>query len=410
MAPEDEQRARANRGSLPVVTSPDDEIRQQAGFPAEEHEARVGAVREAMRERDLGALLLASPEDIYYLLGLNHLGYFAVTLLVLPLEGPPQLVARAMERATVRLQAPRCVHVAYEDSEHPAGAAIAALRRAGAARIGVERSTMYLPVGVWERIDAGMTGVEWRDASGLVARVRMVKSMREIAHVRNAAAISDRALQAGLAAAGEGVSEREVAAAIFGELIGAGSDYPAIPPLVRSTPTLELEHVTWSDRRLARRDALFLELSASVARYHAPVSRIAYVGDAPAGLDDVAGHALAALDALRGALRPGVWAGEVYDAWQAAIDSALGHSRYRRHHCGYITGIGFPPTWTGGGTPVGLRPGQDLVLREGMVFHVFSWILGQGPVDYGVSDTALVTADGCELLTTSPREPIIIRP
>ncbi len=92
------------------------------------------------------------------------------------------------------------------------------------------------------------------------------------------------------------------------------------------------------------------------------------------------------------------------------MDAALGHSRYRRHHCGYATGIGFAPSWTGAGSPpVGLRPGQDLVLREGMVFHVFSWILGQGPVDYGVSDTALVTADGCELLTTTAREPIIIR-
>jgi Xaa-Pro dipeptidase len=392
------------------VTLPDDELSKYRGFPAEEHDARVGAVREAMRERDLGALLLASPEDVYYLLGLNHLGYFAVTLLVLPLDGPPLLVARAMEHATVRLQAPGCVHVAYEDGEDPADAAIAALGQAGAGRVGVDRSTMYLPLGVWERIHPGVAGVQWADASGLVTRARMVKSPREIAHVRRAAAISDRALQAGLAAAGEGVSEREVAAAIWAELIGAGSESPAIPPLVRSTPMLELEHVTWSDRPLARGDALFLELSASVARYHAPLSRIAHVGEAPAALEDVAGHALGALDAVRGALRPGGWAGEVYDAWQAAVDSALGHSRYRRHHCGYITGIGFPPSWTGAGTPVGLRPGQDLVLREGMVFHVFSWILGQEPADYGVSDTALVTADGCELLTTTAREPIIVRP
>ena len=377
-------------------------------FPAQEHDARVGAVREAMRARGLEALLVSSPEDVYYLLGLNHLGYFAVTLLVLPLEGAPVLVSRAMEHATVRLQAPQCVHVAYEDAQDPAGAAISALRGTGAGRVGVDRSTMYLPVAVWEGIRDDGADVRWADASDLVASVRMVKSPREIAHVRRAAAISDRALQAGLAVAGEGVSEREVAAAIHAELVGAGSDTPGVPPMVRSTPTLQLEHVSWSDRRLARGDALFVELSASVARYHAPTSRIAHVGEAPAGLELVAGHALAALDALRGSLRPGARAGDVYDAWQAAIDAALGHSRYRRHHCGYIIGIGFPPSWTGSGTPVGLRPGQEFLVREGMVFHVFSWILGQGPADYGVSDTALVTADGCELLTTTERQPIII--
>jgi Xaa-Pro dipeptidase len=268
---------------------------------------------------------------------------------------------------------------------------------------------MYLPTAVWQRITAGLPNVRWTDVGGLVARMRIIKSPSGVAQVRRAAAISDRALEAGLAAAAEGVTEREVAAAIYAELIEAGSESPAIPPLVRSTPTLALEHVTWSDRPLARGDALFIELSASVARYHAPISRFAHIGEAPTGLDSVARHALAALDAVRGALRPGARAGEVYDAWQGAVDAGLGHSRYRRHHCGYVTGIGFAPSWTGPGAPVGLRPGQELVLREGMVFHVFSWILGQGPADYGVSDTALITADGCELLTTTAREPIIIR-
>lgn len=379
---------------------------------AEEHDARLDAVRAAMERRGLTALLLPSPEDIYYLTGLDHLGYFAVTLLVLPIEGQPLLVSRAMEQPTVEVQAPRCLHVPYEDGADPAGAAIEALRQAGSAggRVGVDRSTMYLPVDVWERIRTGLPEVRWTGASELVAEERMVKSPSEIAHVRRAAAISDRALQTGLDVAGPGVTECEVATAIYGELIRAGSEPPGVPPLVRSTPTLELEHVTWSDRPLEPGDALFLELSASVARYHAPISRIAHVGESPAGLDDMARHALTAFEAVRGALRPGARAGQVYDAWQTAVDAALGHSRYRRHHCGYITGIGYPPSWTGSGTPLGLRAGSELVLRAGMVFHVFSWILGQGPADYGVSDTALVTEDGCELLTTTAREPIIIQP
>jgi len=389
------------------VTLPKDEL----GFPEEEHEARLRAVRAAMEKQGVGTLLLASPEDLYYLVGLNHLGYFAVTLLVLPLEGPALLVARAMEGATVKLQAPRCVHVAYEDADDPADAALAALLEVDveARRVGIDGATMYLPPAVLERVRARLPRATFTDVSGLVARERMVKSPREIALTRRAAAVSDRALQAGLGAAAEGVTEREVAGAIYAELIEAGSESPAIPPLVRSTPTLAFEHVTWSNRSLVRGDALFLELSASVARYHAPLSRIAHVGDAPAGLEDVARVALAALDASRGALRPGARAAEVYHAWQATVDAHLGHSRYRRHHCGYLTGIGFAPSWTGPGAPIGLRPGQELLLREGMVFHVFSWILDQGPADYGVSDTVLVTAEGCELLTTTVRDPIIIR-
>lgn len=372
-----------------------------AAFPTEEYEARVRAVRATMEEQELDALLLAGPESLYHLAGLNHLGHFAVTLLVLPLDGRPKLVARAMEAPTIARQTPQCEHIAYEDDEDPAAAALPLLR----GRIGVERSSMSLPVDVWDRL---REQIEWVDASDLVTRQRMVKSPRELEHVRRAARISDRALRAGLAAAGIGVTEREVAAAIYDELLAPGAEAPAIPPLVRSTPTLPYEHLTWSDRPLARGDTLFVELSASVARYHAPTSRLAYVGQAPAGVERAAEPALAGAAAIHDALRPGIAASDVYDAWQRAVHATLGHTRYRRHHCGYVTGIGFPPTWSGSGVPVGLRPGQDFELREGMVFHVFSWILGEAPVDYGVSDTAVVTADGCELLTSTGREPAVI--
>jgi Xaa-Pro aminopeptidase len=381
-----------------------------AAFPAEEYAARLRAVRGAMDEQGMDALLLASPENIYYLCGLNHAGHFAVTLLALGLEGRPLLVARAMEAPTLRLLADQCEHVAYEDADDPGAAAVGALRRFGRAPrgLGVERSAMSLPIEVWDSIRARLGAQRWVDASKLVARERMVKSPRELAYVRRAAAISDQALQRGLAVAAEGVSERAVAAAIHAELIAAGSETSAVPPLVRSTPTLQLEHITWSDRRLARGDTLFVELSASVERYHAPLSRLAYVGEAPSGAAEAAEHALAGFEAARGALRPGARASDVYAAWQQAINAALGHSRYRRHHCGYVTGIGFPPSWSGAGVPVGLRPGQEFELREGMMFHLFSWILGQEPVDYGVSDTAIVTADGCELLTTTAREPTVV--
>jgi Xaa-Pro dipeptidase len=108
-------------------------------------------------------------------------------------------------------------------------------------------------------------------------------------------------------------------------------------------------------------------------------------------------------------LRPGAVSGDVYEAWQQVIDKGLGHSRYRRHHCGYLVGIGFPPSWVGGSAVVGLRNGGDLVIREGMTFHVLSWILHQEPADYIVSDTVLVTTSGGELLTATPREPVVVR-
>ena len=378
---------------------------------AEELAAHVGRTRSVMREHGLAALCVVSPENVYYLLGLNHQGHFAFTLLVLPLDGAPLLVTRAMERPTVAAQVPGCVHITFGDDEDPAAAAARAIRRVAGRgdRVGIERASMYLPVAIWERVRATLDELDWADGSGLVDGVRAVKTPAEIALVRRAAAISDRAIQAGIAAVGAGVTERAVAAAVYHELVGAGSEPPGIAPFIRARDRLLQEHVTWGDHTLGPGDALFMELSASVERYHAPLSRMVYLHQAPMGTDRAAGIALGGLETVRASLRPGAITADVYAAWQRVVDEGLGHSRYRRHHCGYLVGIGFPPSWVGGSAVVGIRNGGDLIIREGMVFHVFSWLLDQEPADYVVSDTVLVTADGGELLTTTPREPLVVR-
>ncbi len=378
-------------------------------FPAEEYEQRLRAVREEMGRRGLDALLIVSPEDVYYLIGLSHQGYFSFTLLLVPQDGGLVVVTRSMERLTVAEQAPEVEHVGFADDEAPAEATIRVLRERGlaASRLGVQKSTMYLPIIVWDEL---RTSVEarWEDASDLVPWLRAVKSPLEIQCVREAAALSDRAIRAGMRAAGVGVNEREIAADTYRSLVAGGSEYPGFAPLVRSAELLFHEHATWRDRILVPGDCLFMELSACVRRYHAPLSRFVYLGRMPERIEASADVILEGLEEVRAALVPGNLTGEVYARWQGVIDRALGHSDYRRHHCGYMVGIGFPPSWVGGPNVVGLSPGGRVELRDGMVFHVLSWLLGQDLPNYGVSDTMLVTADGGEVLTSTARRPMLV--
>lgn len=382
----------------------------ESPFEPAEYESRLGRLREAMERDGIAALMVASPENVYYLTGLSHQGYFAFTLLVVPAEGAPLLVARAMEAATVATQVPQCIHVPYADAEDPAVVTARAVRSVTSSgdAVAVERTSMCLPVAVWEPLREVLDDLQLVDGSGRVERLRQTKSSAEVRCVRQAAEVSSRAMEAGLAAVAEGTSQREVAAAIYAEMIRAGSEYPGFAPLIRSRAMLRHEHETWRDRTITDGDSVFIELSASVGRYHAPLTRMAYVGGPPAGTEEAAAISIAGLDAIQQALRPGAVSGQVYDAWQAVIDEGLGHRAYRRHHCGYMVGIGFPPSWVGGAGVVGLRNGGDLEIREGMTFHVLSWILDQQPADYVVSDTFLVTATGSEILTTTRRDPIVV--
>jgi Xaa-Pro dipeptidase len=381
---------------------------------------RVARVRATMAELDLQALVVTTPENIYYLVGLDHQGYFAFTMVLLPLEGSPILVARAMEQVVVSTQAPGSVFLGYGEDEDAGQAAVRAIERAGCAdeRIGVDTSSMFFPPGVWEDMKQHLAGVEWVETSrtssidpsfqaGLVDNVRLIKTPAEIDCVRRAAAISDRAVRAGLETAGAGINETEVAAAIYDALIRGGGEYPGFVPLIRSSETLQEEHTTWRNHVLRPGEQLFIELSGSYARYHAPLGRMAHIALAPEGAGKLRAVAEAAIGAAQQALRPGAVSGEVYSAWQAAVDGGLGHSRLRRHHCGYNVGIGFPPSWVGSSTVLGLRPGGRVPIQAGMVFHLWAWIHDDDLGAYLLSDTAVVLDDGTELLTTTER-PVVV--
>lgn len=386
-------------------------------FSAREYAERTAKVRALMGEdaNDLDALLITSPENIYYLIGLNHQGYFAFTMLVLPRDGDPSLLTRRMESYTISQQAPDIDHIGYGDDEDAGAAAVAALRSLGvsAGRVGVDRSSMFLPSGIWEELQQGLPEIEWVDTArssstaprfraGLVDEVRLVKSPAEIEYIKRAAAISDRAVSAGIDAAGVGVNEKEIAAAVYSEMILGGGEYPGFVPLIRSSETLMEEHSTWRDRYLAPGDRLFMELSGASARYHAPLTRMGYIGRVEAGAERALDLARVAFDSVLGVLRPGVTTGSVYDAWQEVVDEGLGHGRLVRHHCGYSVGIGFPPSWVGSSTVLGIRRQGRVEVKAGMVFHVLSWITDSEIGDHFISDTVVVGESGNEVVTTTP--------
>jgi Xaa-Pro dipeptidase len=369
-------------------------------FPKEEYQARLQNVRQRMAGRGLDACLITSPENIFYLTGLNHQGFFTYHGLLVPRAGVMQLITRAMERVTVENQLDGVEFVGHADGDDPASVTVNTLTRMGLAsgRLGMEKETLLLSPRIAEALQAQLVQARWLDVSGLVDELRLVKSGGELAYVRRAAAVSDAMMQAALDTARVGVSEREIAAEVHHAMILAGGDYPGFIPFIRSTPRLGEEHTTWSDRILEPGDTLFLEMAGCVARYHAPLGRLVFVTEAPAGTEEMATVCLEAFRRVVEAIRPGVTAARVYQAWQERVDAA-GLTHYRRHHCGYLVGTGFPPSWVGGNRVVGLRYDSDLVLKPGMTFHLLSWLMGAGRGNYFVSDTALLTENGCEVLT-----------
>lgn len=373
-----------------------------AGISAEEYGQRLDALRRDMVARGLDVALLSQPENVFYLTGLDHWGYFTPHLLIVPAEGEIVLVTRAMERVTVENQVQVARFVGHSDSETAADAAARVLGGIGwRQRIGIESWSSGLPHGLALRLTETVPGAAWTDMTGAVDALRRRKSPAEQDCLRQAARISDAAAAAAIDAIRDGAREADIAAECQRAMTAAGGTYPGFGPFIRPGARLGEEHTSWGAGEVRKGEAMFLELSGCFRRYHAPLGRLIFVGGAPDGTREMEGVCRRAFDAVLGALVPGRRARDVYAAWQGVVDAA-GLAHYRRHHCGYMVGIGVPPSWTGGNTVTGLRHDSDLLIEEGMSFHVLSWLMGAGRGDYFLSNTVLLTAGGPEVLTRTP--------
>jgi Xaa-Pro dipeptidase len=379
-------------------------------FPPEELDGRLRRLREKMSEKGLKAAVIIGPENIYYLTGVDHYGYFFQYFLLAPLEGEPVLICRRMEQVTMGIMLQGARFHGHLDHEHPSDYLIGEIKAQGLdrARVGIEKHCLFGPLENYERLFAGLPQVQWESFSNVVDEMRRVKSPLELDYLRRAGAISSAMARAAVEACRAGAAENEIAGEICKAMCSMGGNAPGFPPFIRSTPTMGMEHGGWTTRKLENKDIMFMEMSGCYKHYHAPIGRLVFLGEMPKETDFIAKVTIDAFNAVLENLKDGHTAAEVYEKWQAVVDKA-GLSHYTRHHCGYVVGVGFPPTWTGGGQVVGLRRHSDMVLKKGMTFHLLSWLVGSGRGDYLVTNAAAVGGTRGENLIDYPMEPILIK-
>lgn len=132
-----------------------------------------------MAKRDLEVFLVSSPENIFYLTGLDYQGHFAYQMLTVTKRGKMILVSRAMEEVVVKEQVGDLVlwygHADYEDSTT---FTVARMKdhKLDTKRIGMEEDHAFFTVRDAEGIMAGPSNAVFEDASGIIEGLRDCKS------------------------------------------------------------------------------------------------------------------------------------------------------------------------------------------------------------------------------------------
>ena len=116
-------------------------------------------------------------------------------------------------------------------------------------------------------------GAKTLDSSLLVEEIRVVKSPREVAVMREAAAMADTALEAVRAQMCPGMSETEIEGVLIGSLMSQGCNYPAIHTMVGSGIRSGTHHSAPTHRKVREGDLVhfdFLRFTASLSRQSLP--------------------------------------------------------------------------------------------------------------------------------------------
>jgi Xaa-Pro dipeptidase len=378
-------------------------------FSRDEFAERQTKALEAMAVLGLDALLLFKQESMYWLSGYDSFGYCFFQCLVLRADGDLVLLTRAPDlrqaQHTSLLEDIR-IWVDREGSD-PAQQLreLLAVKGLAGKRLGVEYDSYGLTAANGRRLDLTLDGfAEGGDASDLIDRLRLVKSAAEIAYVRRAAELADRALDAAIAETRAGADESRILAAMQGAVFAGGGDYPGNPFIIGSGRDALLCRYKTERRRLDISDQLTLEFAGVFRQYHACLMRTLLVGEPTPRHRAMHAACRDALAAAEAKLMPGTAMGEVFDA-QAAVLDAHGMRAHRFNACGYSLGAVYAPCWMDwpmffAGNPVALAPG--------MVFFLHMILMdSDAGLAMTLGRTSLITERGPEPLSEAALDPIV---
>lgn len=378
----------------------------QMAFPLHTYKERLADVQKRMATQQLDAMLVSMPDAIFWLTGVDSVGYLWPQALLVPATPgeEPVYVTRTTEEPGVDACSWLSERYFYDISEQdPIDAITYAMRHWGMdkGRIGLEDDAFTMLPSTARRIREAFPGVQFVDSSYIIPAARLIKTEAELAYQRQAAEIADYAMEKVFEAIRPGVSEvylAGVAAAALGE---AGGEHAAIPPMVVSGERSALVHCMASRRTLSRGDVVCIELAGVVHRYHAVFMRTAVIGEPSARVQEVSDTLVAAHRAAIAEAREGnpVWAPE--EAATAILDPA-DLTKNRCHRIGYSLGVAFPPGWL---EPMMMQKGDPHIFAPGMSFTVEPNLhLPEEGFGIKLGETVECTSEGPRSMSRLPHE------
>ena len=273
-------------------------------------------------------------------------------------------------------------------------AAIKVLKKARHGKVGIEGASM--PVADKEKIDKELPGQTLTTTAGLVEELRQTKDAGEIAAIRKAIRQAEKAFAVLRATLRGELTEKRVADDLEHQIRLLGAKQTSFTPIVAVGGRGALPHYRPGNVRIDAAGVVLVDWGADEGLYKSDLTRLLVTGRIPPKLETVYGVVLTAQRRAIEAIRPGVACHEI-DAVARQVIEKAGFGKRFKHALGHGIGLDIHEAPR-------LGPKQKPALKAGMVVTVEPGIYLPGRFGVRLEDDVLVTTDGCEVLSSLPKE------
>ena len=349
-----------------------------------QHSERRQRLRRLIRQAEADALLVMHPANVTYLTGFTgdstHLLLSATDAIMISDGRYTQQLSEECTELDVVIRQP---------GTEMLPTVAKTISAAGLVRLGIEAAVMT--VAFHSELSKQLPQVQMRPTAGLVEQLREIKDRDEVAQIRQAIDIAERAFGVVRASLRPDRTEKKIAYELEHQIRHFGGTGCSFTPIVGVGPRGALPHARLSDHRIGESEFVLIDWGARGELYLSDLTRILVTGKIPPKLERVYGVVLKAQLAAIDAIRPGAVLKDVDAAGRGVIERA-GFGNFFSHGLGHGIGLEIHegPRFA---------PNQDRQLKAGMVVTVEPGIYLPHWGGVRIEDDILVTRSGHEVLS-----------
>lgn len=234
-----------------------------------------------------------------------------------------------------------------------------------------------------------------------VSILRAVKDEEEISLLREACAITDRCFTHLLRFIKPGITEWDIAVEIDYFYKKNGCTACSFDPIVASGPGSSMPHYRPSgDKKISKGDILLIDMGCLYRGYNSDLTRTIFVDSVDSALGDIYNIVYEAQGKAVSSVKPGIDTRKL-DSIARTVISDYGYGDNFGHGLGHGVGIEIHEI-------PAIKKFTSAKIKKNMVITIEPGIYIPGKGGVRIEDTVLVTSDGCEILTKSSKELIVI--